>query len=139
MSAHSVLKSEMSSIWDRLLEGPARKTSILWVVFFLFVAFATYVVLRIHVTYKMQQELALNKAQHQAMAVEYETFKREYIQRLESIEQTLFGEVLPKQSATQSSTTAPRPSRIEVSQQNFNKEMRARLERFERRLYSLER
>ncbi len=124
----------MSDIWDRLLSEAARKTFVLWVLFFVAVAFATYVVLRIHVTYQIQRDLALLKASAAELAADKDSLRRDCAQRLDVLEQTLFGEVLPKQGrlADVPQANTIRLSRIEVYQQNTNKELRARLERLER-------
>jgi hypothetical protein len=111
-----------------------RDSALFAVLFFLCAAFATYVVLRIQVTYEIQRDLLLLKVDNVRHSSEVFGWQQACTTRLEALEQTVYGEVVPQQATAQAARDSPRVSRIEVAQQTFNKEMRARIERLERRL-----
>ena len=122
------------TLWDQWVAicASVKSAIVVWIVFMSLLVFATYTVLRIHVTYELQQDFALIKAAHVQMLEQMKMRDDEAEMRLRYLEQTVYGEIQPKQQQlTKDNPQLLRPSRIELYQQNTNKELRQRLERLE--------
>lgn len=132
-------------LWHRILRAAGQLRQLaLWILFIGCVMLVTFVVLRIRVTYHVQQELALLRAEHKLLIDAITNNNTVCTERLNVVEQTLFGEVLPTQKrlVIEAAPAAPPHrvlSRIEIYQQNTNKELRARLESIERWRFEMER
>lgn len=89
-----------------------------------------YVALRVRVIQGMQRDLAENRVVHNQLQAEHNAQMAEIKARLDALERVLFGDVL----AELSKIPAVGPSRIELWQQNRDKELRDRILSAERRL-----
>lgn len=123
------------SIWDRWVElcSKVRHAFIVWLILVSIIGFVTYTVLRIHVTYELQRDFALLKATNEQLLEQINLQDGQLRLRIDYLEQTVYGEIQPKQEELANlKAPAMRTSKIEIDQQNANKEIRQRLDRLER-------
>jgi hypothetical protein len=96
----------------------------------------TYVGLRLRATYEIRTEMGLLNQKFNLVMADAESLHIHIEERLDAIEKFLFGDVLESLMTTKAQTPSavplPRPTVVQLWQQNRDKELRERLDALER-------